>query len=213
VIGAIAIHAGLAAMWVCVPHEATVARSEPSIAVSIVEPAPPVPVPVPGHGGGGGGGGAKARSAPRARMREPAFDLQIDRGGGTGHGTGGGTGDGNGFGSGPGSGGVGGGLAGFSGALPEPPPPPAPKAASKARPPRLIYPSHHADAGDDSPPFIARVTVDTDGYVVGARLVTGTDRARASAAATAIWRFRYAPALDDAGRAVSATVDQDFLLE
>ncbi len=60
--------------------------------------------------------------------------------------------------------------------------------------------------------FVARLTVDTDGYVVGARLVRGIGGPRDELASQLVWRFRYAPALDDDGRAIRATIEQRFLV-
>jgi len=90
-----------------------------------------------------------------------------------------------------------------------PPPPPA----SKARPPKLIYPVRQRDVGEHDPLFVARVTIDTDGFVVGAHLVRGVGGPRDAVAADQIFRFRYRPALDDDGRPVKAIVDQPFLVQ
>lgn len=91
--------------------------------------------------------------------------------------------------------------------------PPAPAAdvppPSKARPAKLIYPTRQRDLGADRL-FVARITVDTDGYVVGAHLVRGSNGPRDDEAADLIFRFRYLPALDDAGRAIRSTFDQPF---
>lgn len=86
--------------------------------------------------------------------------------------------------------------------------PPAPP-ASKARPAKLVYPTRERDLGEDRL-FVARVTVDTDGYVVGARLVRGHSGPADAQAADLIFRFRYLPALDDAGRAIESTFEQPF---
>jgi hypothetical protein len=83
---------------------------------------------------------------------------------------------------------------------------------SRARPPRLIYPTRDREV-DDSLLFVARLTIDSEGFVVGARLVRGTGGGRDDQAANAVWRFRYSPALDDAGRPTPATIDQRFLVE
>ena len=80
---------------------------------------------------------------------------------------------------------------------------------SKARPAKLIYPSRERDLGTDQL-FVARITVDTDGYVVGARLVKGRNGPRDDEAADLIFRFRYSPALDDHGRAIASTFEQPF---
>jgi len=88
-------------------------------------------------------------------------------------------------------------------------PPPAEKPASKARPAKLIYPTRSRDLGEERL-FVARVTVDTDGYVVGAKLVRGHTGPRDDEAADLIFRFRYLPALDDDGRAIRSTFEQPF---
>ena len=121
-----------------------------------------------------------------------------------------GTGLGTGFGAGPG----GPGGLGAPPAVPPPPPPPPPtaeKPPSKARPPRLIYPARDRE-GDEAETFLARLIIDADGYVVGARLLRGTGRPRDELASQLVWRFRYAPALDDDGRAIRATIEQRFLV-
>jgi hypothetical protein len=89
------------------------------------------------------------------------------------------------------------------------PPPPAAKPVSKARPAKLIYPSRERDLGAERL-FVARITVDTDGYVVGAKLVRGRSGPRDDEAADLIFRFRYSPALDDDGHAVRSTFEQPF---
>ena len=60
---------------------------------------------------------------------------------------------------------------------------------------------------------MARLTVDRDGFVVGVRLVDGTRSRRAEQAQAAVWRFRYDPARDDAGRPIRSEVDQRFMLD
>jgi hypothetical protein len=182
---------------------------------------------------------APAPAAPAAarpeRLAISGYDREIPAGarrtgGGTVAGASSGDGDGDGRDSGRGLGsglGLGGGLGsglGLGGGLgplpalpappapPRPPPPPlAEKPASKARPPKLIYPARDRQ-GDESETFVARVTIDTDGYVVGARLVHGIGGSRDDLASQLVWRFRYAPALDDGGRAIRATIDQPFLV-
>jgi hypothetical protein len=75
----------------------------------------------------------------------------------------------------------------------------------------LIYPSRERDA-DDAELFIARVIIDTDGFVAGARIVRGFGGPRDDMAADLIWKFRYAPALDDDGHPIRSTLDQRFLV-
>ena len=60
---------------------------------------------------------------------------------------------------------------------------------------------------------MARLTVDTDGYVVGVHLVRGAGSARDDRGAAAVWRFRYLPALDAAGRPIQVTIEQHLLVE
>jgi hypothetical protein len=90
------------------------------------------------------------------------------------------------------------------------PEPPAPPPVSKARPAKLIWPNRDADVEDESYLFVARVTVDAEGSVVGARMVTMRPGSRGERAANAIWTFRYAPALDDRGVPVRSTFEQTF---
>ncbi|MDX2090515.1 MAG: energy transducer TonB [Kofleriaceae bacterium] len=142
------------------------------------------------------------------------FDAAYTRNshGDDGAGVGGDGGEGAGMGSGRGQG-LG---AGFGGALPPPPPPPPPAlgepTASKARPAQLVYPKRSRRTVEGET-FIARVTIDSEGYVVGARLVRGFGGPRDAEAAGLIFKFRYAPALDDVGHPIRSTLDQDFLVE
>ena len=61
--------------------------------------------------------------------------------------------------------------------------------------------------------FVAHLTIDDEGFVVGALLVRGVGGSRDDQAASCVWRFRYSPALDDDGRPVAAAIDQPFLLD
>jgi len=111
--------------------------------------------------------------------------------------------------------GIGFGIGGWNtsvAAAPLPVPPAPEPAKSRARPPRLIYPARDREALD-SMLFVARLTIDADGFVIGARLVRGVGGVRDDQAANAVWRFRYSPALDDAGRPTPATIEQRFLVE
>jgi hypothetical protein len=65
---------------------------------------------------------------------------------------------------------------------------------------------------DDGALFVARVHVDHDGIVVGARLAPGPPRPHQDDAIAAVWRFRYDPALDDDGRPVASWVEQPFIV-
>lgn len=122
---------------------------------------------------------------------------------GHGHGSGAGVGDGRGNGIGFGDGG---GVR-VADEVPRPPPPPA---VGKARPAKLVWPTRDVEVDDDANLFIARVTVDAEGDVVGARMIKARSGARADHAANAIWQFRYAPALDDRGVPTRSTFDQPF---
>lgn len=124
-------------------------------------------------------------------------------------------GDGGGRGGGHGRGigrGVGSGLGDRATVGDQLPAPPAAPRASKARPPKLIYPTRERSVSEGEL-FLARVTIDTDGYVVGARLLQGLGTHKASDASAMIFRFRYSPALDDDGRPIKSTVEQPFLVQ
>lgn len=187
--------------------------------VDVIEAPPPKPPPAPAIDKPGGGGTEAARlQAPKPTVRVAARTVrevigsyEVDHGigdGGTGGGEGGGIGGGRGAGIGLGEGGS------IAAQLDTPAPPPPPEAVvSKARPPKLIYPKRQrATLGDQSDVFVARVTVDTDGYVVGARMVHKLGGPQDDQAAQLIWRFRYAPALDDDGHAIKATIEQPFMV-
>lgn len=143
---------------------------------------------------------------PRGALRFEARDgdVNVDAGDGEGNGRGAGIGGGHGRGIGLGDGAR---IADAQIALVLPPAP----AASKARSAKLVYPVRERDA-DDAELFVARVTVDADGFVVGARLVRGFGGPRDALAADLIWKFRYAPALDDDGRPIRSMFDQRFLV-
>ena len=87
---------------------------------------------------------------------------------------------------------------------------PMPK-ISKARPAKLIYPAKER-AVEEGELFLASVTVDDDGYVVGAKLKEASPSSRRDEAAGLIFRFRYLPALDDDGNPIRSTFDQQFLV-
>ena len=63
---------------------------------------------------------------------------------------------------------------------------------------------------DDSYLFVARVTVDEDGDVAAVHMITTHPGLRGEQAASAIWTFHYAPALDDAGAPIRSTFEQPF---
>jgi hypothetical protein len=95
---------------------------------------------------------------------------------------------------------------------PPPPPPPPPPVASKARKPKLIFPARERETDPDLL-FVAMVTIDEDGYVVGAKLVHGRGGAADRRAEELIWRFRYEPARDVDGRAIRTQLEQPFLVQ
>ena len=91
--------------------------------------------------------------------------------------------------------------------MPPPAPPPPP---SKARPAKLLQPARDRDVEDEDDLFVARVTVDEAGDVVAVRFVTTHPGRRGDQASSAIWSFRYAPALDDDGLPIPSTFEQPF---
>jgi hypothetical protein len=139
------------------------------------------------------------------RMERVVSDGDGDGGGGGGGGgRGGGDGDGGGDGGGHGHGhGLGSEIREL-GDVPRPPPPP-----SLARPARLLSPTRERDVVEDKL-FVAVVTVDEDGDVVGAHLVRTDPGPRGELASSAIWRFHYDPARDDLGRPIRSTFEQPF---
>ena len=142
---------------------------------------------------------------------EELSEIEIP-GAGSGSGSGAGTGGGSGSGSGSGSGGaplaLSDGPKAPSRRATRPPPPPA----SKARPARLIFPKKHREV-EDGDVFVALLTVDDEGYVVGVRLKKGIGGRRDEVAQREVWRFRYDPARDAAGRPVGSKVEQRFMLD
>lgn len=152
--------------------------------------------------GGGGGGPRAARAAARSPHGWEQVDIRSEATG-TGTGEGGGTGAGHGAGIGFGEGG---GIR-VARDVPVPPPPPA---ISKARPAKLVWPTRDEEVDDEDNLFVARVTVDAEGSVVGATMVTTRPGSRGDHAANLIWQFRYAPALDDRGIAIRSTFEQPF---
>jgi hypothetical protein len=128
--------------------------------------------------------------------------------GNAGDGDGGGRGGGHGRGIGRGVGAGLGDRASVGEALPTVPA--APK-ASKARPAKLIYPTRERTASEGEL-YSARVIIDSEGYVVGAKLLHSAGPKDADAA-NMIFRFRYAPALDDDGHPIKSTVEQPFLVQ
>jgi hypothetical protein len=162
---------------------------------------------------------ASARRPARVRSADPWDGLLVrnERGNSNGssgsNGSGSSNGSGNGNGSSNGNGnGIGFGNGGGVGAAGEVPRPPVPveEVVSKARPATLVWPTRDEDVEDDADLFVARITVDTDGAVVGARMVKTRPGARGDDAANGIWRFRYLPALDERGVPIRSTFEQPF---
>jgi hypothetical protein len=56
------------------------------------------------------------------------------------------------------------------------------------------------------------LTVDDDGFVVGVHAKHALTSRQDEKAADAVWRFRYDPARDDAGRPIASRVEQEFIL-
>lgn len=219
VIGSVGLHASLA--WLVFHGEregAPAARAKAPAAFTWVEPVEVALLPATEGGAPSGAPSTApaARATPtrsRAVRTDPRGEIRIDRGGDTGGelgGGGGGRGGRGGTGTGTGIG------FGDGGSIQRPQllaPPPAPRGdpPSKARPAQLIYPTRQRDV-DDAELFVMRVIVDDDGFVSGAKLVRGFGGRRDEVASQMIWRFRYAPALDDAGHPIRSTLDQRFLV-
>jgi len=215
IVGSIAVNAAvLALLGALGRHDHVVPPAPPAMAITLVDIAPPIvtsPVATaPSPSGGGGGVAAKRAVATRSArvhassawsevvVREDTTTKGDPGDGGHGGGTGGGTGRGIGLGD-------GGGIGGMTD-LPAPPAPPPP---SLARPARLLHPSRQTDT-DEAELFVARVTVDTDGDVVGAHMLRSHPGSRGDTASSMIWQFRYDPARDDAGNPVRSTFEQKF---
>jgi hypothetical protein len=221
-VGSLVAHGVLCGVLLSIHRDAR--EATPARAIDIIEivappakpPPPPQPAPAPSTiDSPGGGGGTPAAPRPKPTVRTAAHTVRdllgsyaIEGGtgdGGTGGGELGGFGDARGRGIGLGDGGA---IASQLDVPAVPPPP-----VSKARPPKLIYPSRQSRPGEGTDDlFVARVTVDTDGYVAGAHLVHGLGDTRDNDAEQLIFRFRYAPALDDDGRPIKATIDQPFFV-
>ena len=217
---------GAALLAIEIDDGVVIERSHATVAIELI--APPAPATPGVTGGSTERSTASAPSTERARARRttrvrssertsPAIEQPRWQPGDASGGTRDGDGDSEGDGAGAG-GGRGAGIGFGDGGRIEPAPqtfalPAAPRAdvrpPSKARPAKLVYPSRRRDLGAEAL-FVARVTVDTDGYVVGARLVKGRNGPADDEAADLIFRFRYLPALDDAGRAIRSTFDQPF---
>ena len=236
VLGSIALHAAIGALLLGIDRGGPAPPPPPPHTIDVEIVPPPAARRAPDPGGGASGAAAVPASAPGEQARpsaapRPAPPAQPARRGGSASASaaggplaitgfdlgapGGGGGEGGGLAGGRGTGLGLGSSSGLALAVlppppPSPPPPPVEK-PSKARPPKLIYPARDREA-DDSELFVARLTVDTDGYVVGAHLVRAPGDRRGDVASQLVWRFRYAPALDDDGRAIRSTIDQRFLV-
>lgn len=147
---------------------------------------------------------AAIATAAAAGAAEPmAAPAASPAAGGTGGGAGGGRGGGVGAGDGAGH--------GWSAALASASRLARTPRRSLARPARLIWPVRTGDASQGTL-LTAELRVDAEGFVVGVRLPAAPLRRREQDAAAAVWRFRYDPARDDAGRPVASTVAQAFVL-
>ena len=80
---------------------------------------------------------------------------------------------------------------------------------SRARPAKLLRPTRETEV-DDAELFVAVVTVDRDGDVVGAQMKRSHPGSRGDTAASMIWQFHYSPALDDGGSPTRSTFEQKF---
>ncbi len=227
-VGSIAVHGALAVM-LAMRCEAPRPPASTEIVrdIEVVEQVARTESSVEGRGSRAGapeaaverkaGGRARRAAARRAESdAEPTVTPGSGAGGGDGIGEGDGNGDGDGNGNGDGSGAIGGTLGRLAIAprtleradVPTPRPPPP----SKARPPRLIWPKQDRPEEPDRI-FAATLTIDEEGYVVGVRLTRGTTGPQSERAQSAVWRFRYDPALDDDGHPVRARLEQKFMLE
>jgi len=222
VLASIAAHVALL-VWLA-PSPAP--RGVPPRVATLETPAPPAigEITLVDVAPGGGGAPAPAAPAPSARRAASAprgdawqqVTVRMEPVPAAAHGTGDGARDGTGTGTGTGDGTGDGNGHGHSVRIPQdvpaPPPPPAPPVVplSQARPATLVFPRRDREVEDEDDLFIARVTVDRDGDVTGARMVKTRPGVRGDQAASAIWTFRYLPALDDDGRAITSTFEQPF---
>lgn len=211
----VAIHA--LAVWLLIGrHDVPIEVPRPPPPAVRAEPAAFVVemIDVAGGHGGGGGGGREVKAIKTVRARGAWDGLSVrreDRAGGNGNENGTGNGNGNGTGNGTGNG-IGLGNGGGVEVARDVPAPPIPVETppSKARPATLIWPTRDLDVEDESYLFVAKITVDEEGTVVGARMITTRPGSRGDHAANAIWQFRYRPALDQHGVPVRSTFEQPF---
>ncbi|MBK7075647.1 MAG: hypothetical protein IPH44_25485 [Myxococcales bacterium] len=181
------------------------ARPQPARPVASPSPVAPAAPPLPAAVASPPAAIATAAAAgPAEPMAAPAASPGAGgTGGGAGGGRGGGVGAGDGAGDGAGR--------GWSAALASASRLARTPRRSLARPARLIWPVRTGDASQGTL-LTARLRVDDDGFVVGVRLPAAPLRRREQDAAAAVWRFRYDPARDDAGRPIASTVEQAFVL-
>jgi hypothetical protein len=206
VVMSVAIHAVVVWLVVRAGEEPIEMPPRPPSRIVHVEPVAFVVEMIDVTGGGGGaGGGAKALAIARTKSAWDGLSVRQE-----GHASGSGNGNGNGNGDGGRNGnGIGFGNGGGVEVAHDVPAPPVP-VESKARPAKLIWPTRDLDVEDESYLFVAKVTVDEEGSVVGARMITTRPGSRGDAASNAIWRFRYRPALDEHGVPVRSTFEQPF---
>lgn len=228
VVGSIAVHVAAAVLVLALhePRADTERIATETTVIELVDLAPPTPRPTTGGGGSPAAStpapprpvARRDRDASRSATSTTSVATSLSQLATLAEGTddrGGDGGEGGGLGGGRGAG-IGLGEAGrieVPELVPAPPPPPAGEVVpvSKARPAKLVYPSREREV-EGGELFLARVIVDHEGYVVGARLVRGFGGHRDAQASDLIWRFRYAPALDDSGRAIRSTLEQSFLV-
>jgi hypothetical protein len=231
-VGSIAIHVVLGALLLASRSREVAVDKRATPALEIVQADHAMLVDIVEQQANAGGGGSPTKPAERVARVEPRREIPVKRISSTENrgsvsdalgsmavesrdagGDGGDGGDGGGQGGGHGRGigrGVGLGDGRVVTEQPHVATPVAPK-ASKARPAKLIYPKREGDASEGKL-FVARITVDAEGYVVGANLLKG-DGPYAGQAGGLIFRFRYLPALDDDGRPIRSTFDQQFLVQ
>ena len=208
--GSIAINAALLAVIGLLARRPTPPPSAEPIEITVVDPPPPPitqPAPAPPAASGGGSPGrshaARTRVVPRAaEATRPWSELatRTDEAPAGDGGSGGGLGTGFGLGA--------GGEVIAAPLIPLPPPP-APPPPSRRHPAILLHPSRQTEV-DAEELFVARVTVDREGDIVGVHMLRSHPGSRGEVADTMIWQFRYAPATDDDGKPVASTFEQSF---
>ena len=208
----IAINLALLALLARLRAHSEAPRRDQPIEIEMIEARAPAPTPIPPAAPGGGHESharhlALPHASPKGNDAWSDTELSFEQdGNGGGHGSGSGSGDGNGIGFGAGGEVI---AAPFVPRPPMPPPPPPALAVDRGRAAKLLEPAREEEI-DEEALFIARVTVDEDGDVVGAHMIRTRPGARGEIAENAIWRFRYAPALDPSGRPMRSTFEQRF---